>query len=63
MLRGKLQHLKHIGEEKRSEINHPSFHLNKLGKYEQIKSKVSRKKYYKLEQKSMKLKPKNQQSK
>lgn len=34
----------HIKEEKRSEINHPSFHLSKLGKYEQIKSEVSRKK-------------------
>ena len=56
MLRGKFVALNtYIRREERSKIDHLSFHLRKLEKEEQIKSKVSRRKHIvKIDQKSIK---------
>ena len=56
MFRGKFVALNtYIRREERSKIDHLSFHLKKLEKEEQIKSKVSRRKHIvKIDQKSIK---------
>ena len=65
ILRGKFVALNtYIRSEERSKIDHLSFHLRKLEKEEQIKSKVSRRKHMvKIDRKAIKQKTGTQQKK